>query len=1314
MRRLVSYFDIVSVVGARCGFRSEPISLLQISVFALIVSISPIVSFSSVDVWYPAGPPGGDVRVVVVDLTDSTKAYAGVWDAGVYRSSDGGATWSLANSEFRSVRFLAVAPSEPSTMYATADGVSVMVSRDAGQSWSDLNAPRTISGGGIAVHPTDPDTVFVTDMRLLATVDGGATWEVRGDWENIGSLVFNPNEPYELYGTGMRTGDTSSCLYRSTDAGFTWEDLGLCDTYCIAVDPVDPQHLLVGGYSIWLSIDGGAFFEEVYSWENYSGFVNELVFDPSGPMNAWAVTNQGALKSTDGGETWTLAIDGLDSLDLRSMAISAGAPSRVLAATAAGVSIRDSGDPEWRPANHGLPGLPVKSATAVTGEQPTWLAASDDNVLRSEDDGLTWLPSNVGLPAETMSLYPHPSLAGVVFADTSNRLYRSTDEGQTWYERGSGVPGLSFWDLSAHPIHTEVMYAVAWQGSQYWGKVVRSFDGGETWELLNKPRPAECCLSVAVDPVDPNVVLAGGIASLFRSTDGGNNWRITNIDTGNAVDIASIAFDPLVSGRVYASGAHFWVSEDQGQTWDVRSYEGSSSILRPDPVVADTLYGGKRSFVGGIRRSLDAGQHFHLWSDGMPTFPDPGGRDELPLINTLSVTPGGSGLLAATDAGLFHLRLAEIATVNPRQGPTTGGTWVEIVGGRFGPGTTVRFGDSESETVSVVSESRLVAVAPPHAEATVDVTVVTPEGRQVVARSAFRYTDIQSLAVALTPEIQTVGVGDTVVWTVTIGEPQAADLVVTLTAAVQGVLDLPAEVVIADGETEATVQAAALTEGSAVRITATLPDALSGSSAMALVNVLAAGQDYTPGMVVPGVARISGAQGSRFRTTLWLTNPDSVDTTVRLRFVPALGQPSGGGAETAEIAVFSLQSQVLDDVLGQAFGITAETFGSIVIEILDGTPMPVASARTYNDSDQGTFGQYIEAIDIPDDLEPWVEEQLVIGLSGNADFRSNLGIVNLGDSDLHATLTLEGPDGTELGETISLVLSPFTLQQINKVNNQAGAGAKRLFNVRVRGDGPFFSYGSMLDNVTSDPVYVPAAQVDGSQRGLLASGQKADLDGVAASPGANGTFFRSSLVVTNTSGNTAAVAAHFCKWGDRAEYDEPVSFELEPNETVRFADVVTDLFDLTGVAGTVHLDSWPQSVVAWARTYNDGGAEGTYGQFVAPILQLGGYLDGPAILHGISEDYAFRTNMGVWARTDTTVDVSIFTAEGDLVGHKVYQLEAQTQLFVPRVARDLGASPISGGFLRLIPGNQGAVAVWTSSVDNLSSDQTFMRAMAAP
>src|SRR6266536_5745916 len=205
---------------------------------------------------------------------------------------------------------------------------------------------RTVAAVGVRGQP-NVFYIGVNNGGVWKTNDAGRIWTPIFDQQptgSIGAIAVAPSDPNIIYvgsGEGLQRPDlsTGDGIYKSTDAGKTWQHLGLRDGQqipMIAVDPRDPNRLFVAvlGHpygpnqerGIYRSTDGGSSFQRVlYKDENTGGM--DVAIDPANPDTvyavlwqarqgpwenaAWSGPNSGLFKSTDGGTTWKQLIAGL-------------------------------------------------------------------------------------------------------------------------------------------------------------------------------------------------------------------------------------------------------------------------------------------------------------------------------------------------------------------------------------------------------------------------------------------------------------------------------------------------------------------------------------------------------------------------------------------------------------------------------------------------------------------------------------------------------------------------------------------------------------------------------------------------------------------------------------------------------------------------------------------------------------------------------------------------------------------------------------------------------------------------------------------
>jgi len=476
-------------------------------------------------------------------------------------------------------------------------------------------------------------------------------------------------------------------------------------------------------------------------------------------------------------------------------------------------------------------------------------------------------------------------------------------------------------------------------------------------------------------------------------------------------------------------------------------------------------------------------------------------------------------------------------------------------------------------------------------------------------------------------------------------------------------------------------------------------------------------EGYAPLLALPGVARAQGSGGSFFKSTIWVTYPafawdPAAQPNAKLRMTYAAqagGDAGSGAAETFELRPGEIRA--FEDPLGALFGVTGDSSGVVTIWTLDQigeSRVVLATARTFNAaSPSGTYGQYIEALRLDDGGGLPTGSRMINGLAGNSNSRSNVGVVNLGDSPLSAALTVKNAAGAVIGNPLTVTVPARSVVQTNSVNQAAGAGGLDLFSVQVESSSPHASYVSRLDNRTSDPVFIPD-DLEAIKFGWI--------DGVASAPGQNGTFFRTALSLTNESGSPITVDLSFVPRGSSAS-SAAKTVSISAGSSVFYSDCVDELFSLSNVAGQVVFTGGP--VKAWARTYNDT-PDGTFGQFIPAFgftepgaNPIGGAYQGKIVLQGLSDDAAFRTNIGLlnWGSESANVTLELFGTNGSSLGVSSQTVGAGESAFLPRALLTITGSTSAPTSYAVIS-SSGKIYPWASVIDNKSGDAIFVRPIA--
>jgi len=220
---------------------------------------------------------------------------------------------------------------------------------------------------------------------------------------------------------------------------------------------------------------------------------------------------------------------------------------------------------------------------------------------------------------------------------------------------------------------------------------------------------------------------------------------------------------------------------------------------------------------------------------------------------------------------------------------------------------------------------------------------------------------------------------------------------------------------------------------------------------------------------VPGVAYINS--GFAFWVTdLRIFNP-GVATPATLTFYP---QGSPGAAVTREITLDAGEVEVLDNVIGGLFAQPNGAGGSILISTPSSTQL-IATARTYNQTAHGTYGQYIPGVTPAESVGANDRALQILQLEQSSRFRTNIGLDETSGQSARVEVTLIVPDSIA-SPVVTYNLAANEFRQFSLADFNLG---NAIYNARVTvkvtsGNGRVTAYGSAIDLVTQDPTYVPA------------------------------------------------------------------------------------------------------------------------------------------------------------------------------------------------------------------------------------------------
>jgi photosystem II stability/assembly factor-like uncharacterized protein len=311
---------------------------------------------------------------------------------------------------------------------------------------------------------------------------------------------------------------------------------------------------------------------------------------------------------------------------------------------------------------------------------PTTLyAASYVGVFKTTDAGETW--HLTGLSSTTVfSIAIDPANPLNVYAGTSgDGFYRSGDGGISWSaSEDERMQGKVIYSLAVDPANPQIIYAGGRGKGQdgtasgdWGGGILKSTDGGTTWQAINNGLPEGWVYTIAVDPANPETVYAGTHSmGVFKSLDGGASWASRNVGLVTAdhpftdnLRIRSLAINPHNSQNLIVGvwgGSGVLETDTGGDSWRTAGAIGHSTrvrIVTYNPLSPARIYAGPLS--GGIAFSGSQGTD-PQWH----RFPDQalGGWRDFSMVTAIEVDPSngttmfvgayGMGILRSNDGGL--------------------------------------------------------------------------------------------------------------------------------------------------------------------------------------------------------------------------------------------------------------------------------------------------------------------------------------------------------------------------------------------------------------------------------------------------------------------------------------------------------------------------------------------------------------------------------------------------------------------------------------------------------------------------------------
>jgi hypothetical protein len=628
--------------------------------------------------------PVQSIGAVALDPTSPQTVWVGTGESwtrnsvsvgdGIYKSTDGGDSWThmgLPTTE-RIVKIM-VHPKDGNTVFVCAPGKlwsdsadrGLYKTTDGGKTWSHILKPANLSTGcsGFDMDPSNPDRLLAgtwdfrrkgwtfrsggdgpnapSGSRMLESLDGGRTWKELNDGNATGlpkqpwgrvEVTFAPNNPKQVYAF---VENVRSALYVSEDGGKSWQERDRSQGMVwrpfyfgkLVVDPTNDKRLFKMGYFVIVSEDGGKSFAGSGGASHADW--HDVWINPTNPKHLIGGDDGGIWISTDGGSKWEHAKN-LPLSQFYHVSVDDKDPYQVYG----GLQDNSSwvGDQEYPGgvSNHRWENL--------YGGDGFWVFAdpSDPDYVYAEYQGgnisrinRKTLQARLIQPTANQNeklrwnwnapIHLSPNEKGTLYIG-SQFLHRTRDQGRTWErvspdlttnnpqkQRQEESGGITV-DNSAAEMHTTI-YSISESpkaAGQIWigtddGNVQLTRDGGTSWTNVtrNLKLPKDSWISwVEASRHDPAVAyvavdrhMSGDMAPyLFRTADYGRTWKpLIGPKTASVRGYAHVVKEDRVNPNILFVGTEFglFASTNAGGSWSQFKPNNFPNVAVRDIAVQD-------------------------------------------------------------------------------------------------------------------------------------------------------------------------------------------------------------------------------------------------------------------------------------------------------------------------------------------------------------------------------------------------------------------------------------------------------------------------------------------------------------------------------------------------------------------------------------------------------------------------------------------------------------------------------------------------------------------------------------------------------
>ncbi|MFZ4591779.1 MAG: VPS10 domain-containing protein [Ignavibacteria bacterium] len=548
---------------------------------------------------------------------------------GLYKSTDAGEHWFKINSDFGIVTHfsdIVVSPHNPNVLLVALavsylnpyPNQGIWRSSNAGLNWTRV---VNITGAfDLAFHPVNPNLVYAATGNkqplggFLVSTDGGNTFNQSNaglpPFTSMGRLQFdisqsNPSVLYCLvHDISPVSGGMNTCAYKSTNGGAFWFQIStgvnIAGTYdgttatdqgdydlCITVNPANPDNVFIGNVELSRTVNGSSisFLRKPDGPTNgttaldcYTHLdIHNIKFAPSNPSVIYIGCDGGIYKSTNSGVSFSHFNNGINSIQLYTVASHPTNPDIIYGGSQDNGGFRtvDRGATSWV---DNVSGDGMKCFVDYSNPNIVFIATIFGTLSRSTNGGTNWseiIPQDMDSTSFRSDYWQHPVNPNIIYGAYKRKIYKSTnkgnawafttstpvananiytvaqskvnplnmilitndipadvyrssDEGYTWTNitANGNFAGASLMNVKADPMTSQTFYVL--RGSYTTGQILKTTNFGNNWTDISSDLPKIPVSDIFVDSANASVMYLGNDFGVYRSTNSGGNWARLN------------------------------------------------------------------------------------------------------------------------------------------------------------------------------------------------------------------------------------------------------------------------------------------------------------------------------------------------------------------------------------------------------------------------------------------------------------------------------------------------------------------------------------------------------------------------------------------------------------------------------------------------------------------------------------------------------------------------------------------------------------------------------------------------------------------